>query len=127
MKATIVAARQESVALSKDGKTLLGPLPPRLLARHHSNKGWIDRRNGGGARGGADGFKSGGYGKDKAPAAQCFNRHTPKPPRKPAGKENRSTMRARARPRSPPRSPQRPRSPGRKGGLPSRGTLSWGR
>ena len=34
---------------------------------------------------------------------------------------------ARARPRSPPRSPRRPRSPGRKGGLQSRGTLSWGR
>lgn len=91
VKAAIVAARQESVALSKDGKTLLGPVLPRLLARHHSNKGGIDRRNGGGARGGADGFKSGGYGKDKAPGAQRFNRHTPKPPRKPAGKENRST------------------------------------
>ena len=39
-KAAIVAARQESVALSKGGKTLLGPALPRLLqvARHHSKK-----------------------------------------------------------------------------------------
>ena len=91
MKATIVAARQESVALSKDSKTLLGPVLPRLLARHHSNKGGVDRRNGGGALGGSDDFKSGGYRKDKAPGALRFNTHTPKPPRKPAGKENRCT------------------------------------
>ena len=79
------------MALSKDSKTLLGPVLPRLLARHHSNKGGVDRRNGGGASGGADGFKSGGYGKDKAPGDQRFNHHTPKQPRKPDGKENSST------------------------------------
>ena len=39
VKAAIVAARQESAALSKDGKTLLGPVLPRLLARHHNGHG----------------------------------------------------------------------------------------
>ncbi len=34
MKAAIVAARQVAAALSKDGKTQLGPVLPRLLARH---------------------------------------------------------------------------------------------
>ena len=42
--AAIVAASQGSVALSKGGKTLLGPVLPRLLARHHSNKGWVMAR-----------------------------------------------------------------------------------
>ena len=31
MKAAIIAARQESAALSKDGKTLFSPVLPRLL------------------------------------------------------------------------------------------------
>jgi hypothetical protein len=39
VKAAIVAARQEAAALSKDGKTLLGPILPRLLARHTNGKG----------------------------------------------------------------------------------------
>jgi hypothetical protein len=39
VKAAIVAARQESAALSKDGKTSLGPVLPRLLARHHNGQG----------------------------------------------------------------------------------------
>ncbi len=34
-----VAARQEAAALSKDGKRLLGPVLPRLLARHTNGKG----------------------------------------------------------------------------------------
>ena len=38
VKAAIVAARQETAALSKDGKTLLGPVLPRLQARHHNGK-----------------------------------------------------------------------------------------
>jgi len=38
VKAAIVAARQETVALSKDGKTLLGPVLPRLMARHHNGR-----------------------------------------------------------------------------------------
>ena len=38
VKAAIVAARQEAAALSKDGKTLLGPVLPRLLARHHNGR-----------------------------------------------------------------------------------------
>ncbi len=39
MKAAIVAARQEAAALSKDGKTLLGPILPRLMALHNHGKG----------------------------------------------------------------------------------------
>jgi hypothetical protein len=39
VKAAIVAARQEAAALSKDGKTLLGPILPRLMARHNHSKG----------------------------------------------------------------------------------------
>jgi hypothetical protein len=39
VKVVIVAARQEAAALSKDGKTLLGPILPRLLARHTNGKG----------------------------------------------------------------------------------------
>ena len=38
VKAAIVAARQEAAALSKDGKTLLGPVLPRLLARQNHGK-----------------------------------------------------------------------------------------
>ena len=33
MKAAIIAARQENLGLAKDGKTLAGPVLPRLLAR----------------------------------------------------------------------------------------------
>jgi hypothetical protein len=39
VKAAIIAARQESAALSKDGKTLLGPVLPRLQARHNGTRG----------------------------------------------------------------------------------------
>ena len=43
VKAAIVAARQETVAFSKDGKTLFGPVLPRLQARYNHGKGgdWV--------------------------------------------------------------------------------------
>jgi hypothetical protein len=43
VKAAIAAARQEAAALSKDGKTLLGPILPRLLARHGLNSDWRNK------------------------------------------------------------------------------------
>jgi hypothetical protein len=61
VKAAIVAARQESVALSKDGKTLLGPVLPRLQARHNHGKGVDWRKGGAGHRGG-----------DKPPSDRSF-------------------------------------------------------
>ena len=86
MKAAIVAARQEAAALSKDGKTLLGPVLPRLLARHNTgSKGGQEWRNKGVAS-----HKAG----DRAAGARPF---TPRRPpggastaRRPAatGKEN---------------------------------------
>ena len=60
VKAAIAAARQETAALSKDGKTLLGPILPRLLARH----------NAGSARGARNG--AAGRGGDKPPAFRAF-------------------------------------------------------
>jgi len=53
VKAAIVAARQETVALSKDGKTLLGPVLPRLQARHNNGQGsgWRGAKSGAGYRG----------------------------------------------------------------------------
>ena len=45
-KAAIMAARQESLGLAKDGKTLLGPVLPRLLAQH--GKGAPGGETGGG-------------------------------------------------------------------------------
>ena len=86
VKAAIVAARQEAAALSKDGKTLLGPVLPRLLVRHNNGRG------GDGYNRGAAGPKAG----DRPPGARAF---TPRRPpfgahaaRKPggAGKENRN-------------------------------------
>ncbi len=60
MKAAIAAARQETAALSKDCKTLLCPILPRLLARH----------NAGTARGARNG--AAGRGGDKQPAFRAF-------------------------------------------------------
>ena len=50
--------RQEALGLAKDGKTLLGPVLPRLLARH-----------GKGAQGGKGGGGGGGNGLRKPFAA----------------------------------------------------------
>ena len=46
MKAAIIAGRQESLGLAKDGNTLLGPVLPHLLARH--GKGGPGGKTGGG-------------------------------------------------------------------------------
>ena len=63
VKAAIVAARQEAAALSKDGKTLLGPVLPRLMVRHDHGKGSQDWRS-----------KSipSGRGGDKPPGSRAF-------------------------------------------------------
>jgi hypothetical protein len=54
VKAAIVAARHETVALSKDGKTLPGPVLPRLQARYNHGKGsdWRAAKGNSGQRGG---------------------------------------------------------------------------
>ncbi len=54
VKAAIVAARQEAAALSKDGKTLLGPVLPRLMARHGHGKNpdWHTKGAAGNSHGG---------------------------------------------------------------------------
>ena len=108
MKAAIVAARQETVALSKDGKTLLGPVLPRLQARYNNGKGQGDWRGAKGNAGPKGGDKSpsdrasngrgsfnrgrggGGWrGKSQAPGKENARRNAaspaaPKPPPKPA-------------------------------------------
>jgi hypothetical protein len=35
----MIAARQESVGLSNDGKTLLGPVLPHILAKQNQSQG----------------------------------------------------------------------------------------
>ena len=87
VRAAIAAARQEAAALSKDGKTLLGPILPRLLARHNGGRGneapWRSK--------GTSGPRTG----DKPPGARVFTprRNHPGTPgaRKTGapGKENR--------------------------------------
>ena len=105
VKAAIVAARQETVALSKDGKTLLGPVLPRLQARYNHGQGssWRGARSGAGARGDrapqADRSSNGRSsqsrgrspwrGKSQASGKENARRNasspaTPKPPPKPA-------------------------------------------
>jgi hypothetical protein len=83
VKAAIIGARQEAAALSKDGKTLLGPVLPRLLARHNTgSKSGQEWRNKGVAS-----HKAG----DKATSSRpSFPRRVPTAARKPAasGKEN---------------------------------------
>jgi hypothetical protein len=90
VKAAIIGARQEAVALSKDGKSLVGPILPRLLARHTgggSRPEWRHRA--------ASGDKGGGL--------QSTPRSNPTPPGRsaafrrpklgaaaPTGKENRN-------------------------------------
>ena len=92
VKAAIVGARQEAAGLSKDGKSLLGPVLPRLLAKHGQGRGGTDQRGGNGWRGNGNGYKGSNGGTDnKPPGAARFARRTPKQTKKPAGKENRST------------------------------------
>ena len=72
VKAAIIGARQEAAGLSKDGKSLLGPVLPRLLARHNAGRGgggvhprtnpWRGGSGGAGHRGGAGGGGRGGGG-----------------------------------------------------------------
>ena len=62
VKAAIIAARQESLGLAKDGKTLLGPVLPRLLAHH--GEGAPGGKTGGG--GGSGGFRRSTGGKSTA-------------------------------------------------------------
>ena len=45
VKVAIIVARQEALDLAKDGKTLLGPVLPVLLARH--DKGSLGGKSGG--------------------------------------------------------------------------------
>ncbi len=81
----IVAARQETAALSKDGKTLLGPVLPRLLPCH----------NAGGNRPGQEWRTKGATGNkggDKPPASRAFHAVSRPLRGKPSGaacKENR--------------------------------------
>jgi hypothetical protein len=63
VKAAIIGARQENAAFAKDGKTLLGPVLPRLQARHG---------HGGARQDGRDKGAGGGRGDDKPPAARHF-------------------------------------------------------
>jgi len=93
VKAAIVGARQESAGLSKDGKSLLGPVLPRLLARHGQPKAGQDRRSGtwrgGGSTSGHKGAGASGGGGGKPPGAGQASRRGQKPPTRPTGKENR--------------------------------------
>ena len=84
VKAAIVAARQETAALSKDGKTLLGPVLPRLQARHHNGKNTEWRPKG------PHSYKGG----DKPPGSRAFtsarrNHRGGGKPHGASGKENR--------------------------------------
>ena len=89
VKAAIIAARQEALGLAKDGKTLLGLVLPRLLARHC--KGTPGGRGGGGGNGHRKPFAAGA---DKATVTAAMRR-TGK--RTGGGKENAGFQNAGAR------------------------------
>lgn len=78
VKAAIVGANQEKMGLTKDGKALVGPICPRLLA--------LRARGGGGGGGygrGTSGYggdrngKTGGYGPTGSPYGQSWKANPP--------------------------------------------------
>jgi hypothetical protein len=77
VKAAIFGAKQDKLGLTKDGKALVGPICPRLLA--------LQSRGGGGSGGqgrgtpgyGGDRNKAGGYGPPGSPYGQAWRTNTP--------------------------------------------------
>ncbi len=86
VEAAIIGARQEAVALSKDGKTLVGPILPRLLARHTgggARQEWRPRA----ASGDKEGGKQPAPRSTATPAGRALRRIKPAAA---TGKENRN-------------------------------------
>ena len=70
VKAAMVGAKQDKLGLTKDGKSLVGPICPRLLAQQGRNRGDGFGRGGSHHNGGDRAGRGGGHGPSGSPYGQ---------------------------------------------------------